>query len=154
MHTPSWTALFMPAVRLSVHRMIWWCRSDGWVNRSLRCRRWTQPRRSSLMEWSNQPWWPTGWLWLYSKWHYKRGNLLLSQWPLRQHVLHQRWARQHHTVWCLSAVWRTISWWAHYNSNRIIRSGKSSTEKQRYRCKLRDFVSCTTWCWNLMRSWE
>ena len=22
----SWTALFMPAVRLSVHRMIWWCR--------------------------------------------------------------------------------------------------------------------------------
>jgi len=40
------------------------------------------------MEWPEQPWWPTGWLWLYSKWHYKRRNLLLSQWPFRKYVLH------------------------------------------------------------------
>ena len=35
--------------RQRVHRMIWWCRLDGWVSRWPRCRRWTQRRLPSLI---------------------------------------------------------------------------------------------------------
>jgi len=68
-HSRSWCLSFLPTIYAlnPPHTLLW---------------------NSCLMEWPEQPWWPTGWLWLYSKWHYKRRNLLLSQWPFRKYVLH------------------------------------------------------------------